>query len=149
MIMKIKKLKIKLKTEKQSAIRDLTSVIEEFVQKSKILNGLINIQSLHTTAAVFVNEKESGLLKDMIHHLEEIVPRKNKCVHDDFAIRTENLCEDECANGHSHLKAIHLPTSITLNIINGKIQFGRWQRILFIELDRSRDREISLLAIGE
>jgi thiamine phosphate synthase YjbQ (UPF0047 family) len=85
----------------------------------------------------------------MIHHLEEIVPRKNKCVHDDFAIRTENLCEDECANGHSHLKAIHLPTSITLNIINGKIQFGRWQRILFIELDRSRDREISLLAIGE
>jgi thiamine phosphate synthase YjbQ (UPF0047 family) len=59
--MKIKKLKIKLKTEKQSAIRDLTSVIEEFVQKSKILNGLINIQSLHTTAAVFVNEKESGL----------------------------------------------------------------------------------------
>jgi thiamine phosphate synthase YjbQ (UPF0047 family) len=55
----------------------------------------------------------------------------------------------ECANGHSHLKAIHLPTSVTLNIFNNKIQLGQWQRILFIELDRSRNREISLLVIGE
>jgi secondary thiamine-phosphate synthase enzyme len=147
--MKVKKLKIKLKTEKQSAIRDLTSVIEEFVQKSKISNGLINIQSLHTTATVFINEKESGLLKDIAKNLEKTSSSKGEYIHDDFSVRTENLCKGECANGHSHLKALHLPTSVTLNIINGKIQFGRWQRILFIELDRSRDREISLLALGE
>ncbi len=145
----IKKSEIKLKTKGQSAVEDLTDRVEKFVKESRIRNGLINIQSRHTTATVFVNERESGLLKDIAKNLEKTSSVRGKYVHDDFSVRTVNLCVGECANGHAHLKALHLPTSVTLNIINSKIQLGRWQRILFIELDRSRDREISLLAIGE
>lgn len=149
LIMKINQETIEFKTKEQMAISDLTSKIEKIVRKSRIRNGLLNIQSLHTTATVFINERETELLKDFCHHLEKISPQKDKYFHDDFEVRTENFCGDECANGHSHCKALNLPTSITLNIVNNKIELGRWQRILFIELDRSRERKISIALFGE
>jgi len=52
-------------------------------------------------------------------------------------------------NGHSHCKAVHLPTSVTLNLIEGQMQLGTWQRIMFIELDRARDRKIQVQIFGE
>jgi thiamine phosphate synthase YjbQ (UPF0047 family) len=58
------------------------------------------------------------------------------------------MCDGECANGHSHCKQILLNSSYTFNIIDGKIDLGVWQRIFMVELDRKRDREISLMAMG-
>ena len=59
------------------------------------------------------------------------------------------MCDGECDNGHSHNKALHLPTSVMLNIIKGKLQLGTWQRIFAIELDQARPRKIALQIIGE
>jgi thiamine phosphate synthase YjbQ (UPF0047 family) len=81
--------------------------------------------------------------------LEKIAPEKADYQHDDFNIRTINMCDGECQNGHSHCKAIHLPTSQMLNIVSNKLQLGKWQRIFAIELDRSRPRQIALQIIGK
>jgi thiamine phosphate synthase YjbQ (UPF0047 family) len=56
---------------------------------------------------------------------------------------------NEPRNGHAHAKALLLRTAETLNVAHGRLQLGRWQRVLLIELDGPREREVSLLAMGE
>lgn len=146
--MKISNTKITLQTKKEYDLIDLTDQIINFVKESKIKNGLVNIQTLHTTATLILNENEPLLWKDFQRHLENLSPKTLEYQHDNFKIRTVNLCSDECANGHSHCKAILLSPTLTLNLINNKLQLGQWQRIIFIELDRSRKREIQIQIIG-
>jgi len=138
-----------LQTKDQFDIIDITDEIKAFVKETGTKNGIINIQTLHTTATIFVNENEPELLKDLKNHLEKLAPKKDNYYHDDFKVRTVNVCEDECANGHAHCKALHLPTSVCLNIKDNEIQFGSWQRIMFIELDRARERKIQVQILGE
>jgi len=140
---------LSIQTKDLLDITDITDRIKTFVKEAKNKDGLINIQSLHTTATVFVNENEPLLLEDIKKHLQQIAPIDGDYGHDDFEKRTVNMCADECANGHAHCKAIHLPTSVSLNIKDNKIQLGQWQRIMFIELDRARKREIQIQILGE
>jgi len=140
---------ISLETKEEFDIIDLTDEIKHFVQKSQIKDGFVNIQTLHTTAALLLNEKEPLLFKDFRNHLEKLAPKNAKYNHDNFEERTVNLCDDECANGRSHCRAIHLPVNICLNLIAGEIQLGTWQRILFIELDRARKRRVQVQIAGE
>ncbi len=147
--MEIKNKTFEYQTKRELEIRDITDDIEKFVVETGIKNGLINIQTFHTTATVFVNENEPLLIEDIKKNLKRLAPSTVKYSHDNFDIRTVNMCEDECANGQAHCKAVYLPCNVCLNILDGKIQFGRWQRILFIELDRPRPRKIQALLIGE
>ena len=128
---------------------DITDEVKNFLKESEIKNGLVNIQVLHTTAGLIFNENEPLLIEDIKLHLERTAPRDLKYNHDDFGRRKVNLCDDECVNGHSHCKAIHLPVNITINLINGEVQLGQWQRILFIELDKARKRRVQIQIIGE
>lgn len=146
--MKIKNEIIKLKTAATLDFIDITDKIQEKIKKVGIKNGLVNIQSLHTTMSVIVNEAEPLLIGDMKKLLEKLGPKSYKYSHDNFEIRTVNMCDGECKNGHSHNKAIHLPTSVMMNILKGKLQLGQWQRIFAVELDRSRSRQVALQIIG-
>jgi thiamine phosphate synthase YjbQ (UPF0047 family) len=96
-----------------------------------------------------VNESEPLLIADMKVLLEKLAPRTYDYLHDNFKIRTVNMCAGECANGHAHNKSIHLPTSTMLNVSGNKLQLGQWQRVFAVELDRSRPRQIALQIIGE
>jgi len=139
---------IKLKTTTALDFIDITEKIKEKLKKAGVRRGVINIQSLHTTMAVLVQEAEPLLIMDIKKMLEKVAPRTAKYMHDNFDIRTVNMCDGECANGHSHCKATVLPTSCHLNIVDGDLQLGMWQRVFAVELDRSRPRQISLQIIG-
>ena len=76
-------------------------------------------------------------------------PDDGRYRHDDLALRTVNLTDEERRNGHAHCRALVLPTSVCLNISGGRLVLGRWQRVFFVELDGARDREISVLVFGE
>jgi len=128
---------------------DITDEVKAFIKESGIKNGLVNIQTLHTTTSLILNENEPLLIEDIKSNLQRIAPNTFKYNHDDFGKRTVNLCNDECINGHSHCKAIHLPVNITLNLIDDEIQLGQWQRILFFELDKVRKRKVQIQIIGE
>jgi len=147
--MKIIKYAINLKTVATLDFVDVTEKIQEKIKVAGIVNGIINIQSLHTTMAILVNEAEPLLISDLKKSLEKLAPQTHQYAHDNFKIRTVNMCDDECDNGHAHAKAIHLPTSVMLNISKGGLNLGRWQRVFAVELDRSRERQISLVIIGE
>jgi len=147
--MKIQNEILKLQTSTTLDFIDITEKIERALAKTGIKNGIVNIQSLHTTMAVIINESEPLLISDMKKMLEKIAPQNAKYQHDNFEIRTVNMCNGECQNGHSHCKAIHLPTSQILNILNNELQLGQWQRVFAIELDRARPRKIALQVIGK
>lgn len=147
--MKIKNHIISLATKETLEFIDITDDILSAIKNSGIENGIVNIQSLHTTMAIIVNEAEPLLIGDMKKMLERIAPEKIEYDHDNFEIRTVNMCDGECQNGHSHCKAIFLSPAQLLNIVDGKLQFGRWQRVFALELDRARPRQIALQIIGE
>ena len=140
---------IEYQTKDELDFIDITDEVKSFVKESQIKNGFVNVQTMHTTAAVILNENEPLLLDDIKKNLENIAPKNLAYNHDDFGRRTVNLCDDECVNGHSHCKAIRLPVNITLNLINNEMQLGQWQGIMLLELDRSRKRKIQILVMGE
>ena len=147
--MKTKNKIIKISSKNKFEMVDISDQVEDIVKESGIVNGLVNIQSLHTTASIFIQEKETGLRVDIVNFLQKVVDQSCYYQHDDFNIRTENMCDDECANGASHIMNMIISTATTLNIVNNKIQFGTWQKIIFIELDRARERKIAIQVIGE
>ena len=140
---------IELKTATTLDFIDVTDRIKAKLKKAGIKRGVINIQSMHTTMAVLVQEAEPLLISDIKKVLDKVAPRTIKYMHDNFDIRTVNMCDGECANGHAHVKATFLPTSCHLNIINSDLQLGLWQRVFAVELDRARPRQIALQIMGE
>ncbi len=147
--MKIMNHVIKLATKATLEFIDITDDVLSAIKTCGIKNGIVNIQSLHTTMAIIVNEAEPLLIGDMKKMLERVAPETLEYDHDNFEIRTVNMCDGECQNGHSHCKALLLSPSQILNIVDSKLQFGRWQRVFALELDRARPREVALQIIGE
>ncbi len=147
--MKIENKTLKIRTEKCLEFIDITTEIKNFVDKTGIKDGLVNVQTMHTTATLLLNENEPLLIEDIKKNLEEVAPRKSDYKHDNFDVRTVNMCDDECANGHSHCKAVYLTPTNTINLINGKLQLGTWQRIFLLELDRSRNRRVQVQILGK
>ena len=127
---------------------DITNQIKDFVKESKIKDGFINIQILHTSAALIVNENEPLLLEDFKKNLEMAASQNIEYQHDDLSKRKVNVCPEECINGHSHCKAIHLLVNTTLNLIDGKLQLGQWQRVFLVELDKPRKRKVQIQILG-
>jgi secondary thiamine-phosphate synthase enzyme len=127
---------------------DLTGEVAALVERSGIRDGLVNVQTRHTTTAIIVNENEPLLLDDLAKMLERLAPRDGQYQHNDFKRRID-VPPNEPANGHAHCQAIFLPTSVNLNIVDGRLQLGRWQSIFFVELDQGRERCVSLMVIGQ
>ena len=128
---------------------DLTEQLQGFVADCGLRVGVLNVQTLHTTTGIVVNEHEPLLLGDFQALLEETAPCDGRYRHDDAALRIVNLTEQERANGHAHCRALLLPSSASLNVSRGRLVLGQWQRVFFVELDGPREREVSLLVYGE
>jgi secondary thiamine-phosphate synthase enzyme len=127
---------------------DCTDELEALLERSGIRAGFMNIQTKHTTASLLINENEPLLITDIKRVLETLAPQQNTYLHNDFSIRTVNMQDHEDRNGHSHCKAIFLPTSHTLNIVGSRLDLGRWQRIFLLELDQPKIRNISVTILG-
>ena len=134
--MTVKSYSLKLDTNKQFEIIDITSMINELID---INEGIISIFSRHSTSAIVVNENERGLLDDFEFTLENLITDKYSYSHD----RIDN-------NARSHLKSFLLSSGESLPVKNQKLDLGTWQSVFFIELDGPRrSRTITLTMVGE
>jgi len=147
--LKTKSFSLSVKTQEAPQFIDITDWVSECVSNSEVTNGFAVVYSKHTTAAVKINENEPLLLEDMAKFLEGVAPRHAPYRHNDFEIRTVNMTPDESPNGHAHLQHLLLGTSETVPIFNGRMQFGTYQSIFFIELDHPRNREVMVQVVGE
>ncbi|HZO33825.1 MAG TPA: secondary thiamine-phosphate synthase enzyme YjbQ [Gaiellaceae bacterium] len=141
-----------LVTEHASQMIDVTDDVRQVVERSQVQNGMAVVYSPHTTCSILINEHEDGFKADFADLLERVAPAVGAYYrHDDLSVRTQGI-EDETAdfpNGHSHLRSGLLPSSQTIPIVDGRLTLGRWQRIFFCELDRSRKRKVLIQVIGE
>jgi secondary thiamine-phosphate synthase enzyme len=141
--------RISITTRQATQFADLTGQVDALVADAGLRTGLVHVQSLHTTTAVVVNEHEPLLLADFAALLEAVAPLDAPYRHDDMSVRTVNLAPGERSNGHAHCRAVLLGSSVSLNVAEGRLQLGRWQRLFLVELDGPRAREVSVLLFGE
>jgi secondary thiamine-phosphate synthase enzyme len=140
-----------LRTAGGLSFRDITDEVNEAVRESGITTGIACIYSPHTTCCVRVNEFETGFIEDFAELLRKLVPSETYYAHDDWAKRTENICPEDMdfGNGHSHCMAMLLGTAgESVPVRDGELFLGTWQRVLFIELDRERDRRWLVQVVG-
>ncbi len=127
---------------------DITDDVERVVALSGIEEGWVTVFSRHTTAAIRINEHEPELLKDLAALLASVAPDGADYFHNDFAVRWVNMTEDERPNGHAHCQHLLLGASETVPLVDGRLMFGRWQRIFLIELDHARTRDVVVSVMG-
>lgn len=127
---------------------DLSERLDWFVADAGLRFGILNVQTLHTTTAIVVNEHEPLLLADFQALLEAAAPGDGRYRHDDTIARTVNVTDAERVNGHAHCRALLLPSSACLNVTEGRLCLGPWQRVFLVELDGPRERDISVLIVG-
>ena len=120
-----------------SQLVDLTDTVMAFVRRSGIQEGLLSLWSMHTTCTVFINESQQALEVDIKAFLETAVSRASYYRHNDPA---HSDCDR--ANADSHLRAMLLGHSVTMQISGGELVVGRWQRVLCGEMDGPRTRTI-------
>jgi secondary thiamine-phosphate synthase enzyme len=140
-----------LRTAGGLTVTDITDEVNEAVQESGIRDGIACVYSPHTTCCVRVNEWEAGFLDDFAGMLQGLVPSDRYYAHDDWDRRTENLCPEdmEVGNGHAHCMAMLLGTAgESLPVRDGELALGTYQRVLFLELDRERDRRWLVQVVG-
>ena len=147
--MKTSTYRIHIDTTKAPEFVDITDKVDGFIKDSSVKNGFAVVYSKHTTAAIRINENEPLLLQDMEEFLGRIASRDENYRHNDFSIRTVNMTDDECPNGHAHCQNLLLGNSENIPIIEGELQFGKWQSIFFVELDMPRSREVLVQIVGE
>ena len=140
-----------LRTAGGLTVTDITDEVQAAVRQSGIVEGIACVYSPHTTCCVRVNEFEDGFLEDFTGLLRKLVPHDTYYAHDDWDRRTENICPEdmEIGNGHAHCMAMLLGTAgESVPVREGELQLGTWQRVLFIELDRERDRRWLVQVVG-
>ena len=133
-------------------VTDITEEVREIVLESGVVDGICCVYSPHTTCCVRVNEFESGMFEDFATLLRRLVPAEGHYyAHDDWGRRTENICPEdmEVGNGHSHCMSMLLGSAgESIPIREGELCLGTWQRVLFLELDRERDRRWLVQVVG-
>jgi secondary thiamine-phosphate synthase enzyme len=126
----------KFNTQGEIDFIDLSETIQEEVYKSAIKNGIVHIFAPHATGVLILTENDEALLEDIKVFLEELVPKNGGYQHP--------------SNAHSHLRSMVLPPDKTLPVIEGKVEFGTWQSLLFVETDvYPRERTIIIQVMGE
>jgi secondary thiamine-phosphate synthase enzyme len=133
-----------LHSQEGTEVSDITKLVQEAICQFPVTTGLVLVNALHTTCALFLNEFQAALVEDLKALVDRLVPERAGYRHDD-----PRYSDCERGNGHSHLRSALLSRTITLPIHDGDLLLGRFQSIVFAEFDGPRKREISVHVIGE
>ena len=137
--MKIYTKHLTINTKKRIDFVNITSEIEKVVRDSGVKEGLVLVNAMHITASVFINDNESGLLKDFEAWLKKLAPKNLDYKH-------HMTGED---NAYAHLWRTIMGREVTIAITNGELDFGPWESIFYGEFDGQRQKRILVKVIGE
>ena len=118
---------------------NITREVENALKKSGIAEGMILVSAMHITAGVYVNDAESGLIKDIDSWLEKLAPFNPDYNHH-WTGET---------NGDAHLKSMIVHHEVIVPVTKGKLDFGPWQQVYYAEFDGQRPKRIIIKVMGE
>ena len=116
--------------------------LEEILGRSGVADGMMLVSAMHITAAVFVNDDESGLHQDFEAWLERLAPFDPS----PKAYRHNRTGEE---NGDAHLKRQVMGREVVVAVTQGRLDFGPWEQIFYGEFDGCRRKRVLIKIIGE
>ncbi|MGE5556702.1 MAG: secondary thiamine-phosphate synthase enzyme YjbQ [Methanocella sp.] len=126
---------LKFSTRGEIDFIELSDEIQEIASNSNIKNGIVHVFAPHATGVLILNENDAALLEDIRVFLEELVPRRRGYQHP--------------SNAHSHLRSMVLSPDKTLPLIDGRVAFGTWQSLFYVETDvHPRERMLIVQVLG-
>ena len=134
---------ILIKTSDRTELVNLTDEIRRMFEATGVVDGYIQVSSLHTTAGLFINEWQDALLVDIKSMLEQIVPRENYYKHND---PEHSDCDRH--NADSHLRNVVLGHSLSVPVAEGKLVLGQGQSVILAEFDGPNERKVFIQVFG-
>lgn len=145
---------------------DVTEGVKQIVEKTGVKNGLLTVYTHHTTCSVVIQEPSRGktfngtlyIFQDLVNALAKIVPTceyEGQYLHPslEHRARAEAIGEDAAwsLNTDAHLRSVIIGRSVSIPVIDGAVQLGRFGHIFFIDWDqvRAREREVLVHIVGE
>lgn len=125
-------------TKNRRELVNITDRIAELVEKSEIEDGMCLVSAMHITSAIWVNDEESGLKKDLVKWLDEIAPAKPDYLH-------HQTGED---NADAHLKRTVVHHQTLLPITEGRLDLGPWEQVFYAEFDGQRKKRVIVKILG-
>lgn len=126
-----------MRTSRRAELLEVTGRVEEVVARSGVESGVVVVQSLHTTAALTLNENaDPDVEHDLLAKLEEMVPRR------------EPYYRHGEGNSDSHLKTSFFGPSLTVLVDGGRLVLGRWQGVYLCEFDGPRERRLAVQVLS-
>lgn len=131
---------LRLKTTDRFQLIDITRDVEGIVERSGVSSGIVLVFAPHATACIIANEKENGLMDDIMRKTMKFTePGSSKWMHD----RIDD-------NAHAHIGSALFGSERIFPIVNKRLVKGTWQNIFFFEMDGPRPhRKAYVLVIGE
>src|SRR3954463_3126715 len=130
--------RIKVNTSKKREVVDLTDDLQKVIEKSYAkVSGFCQLSVLHTTAALTTADLDPGTDLDMLDAFEHLVPKLNyRHPHNP-------------AHVPDHILSALIGTSLSLPFEKKKLLLGTWQRVVLVELDGPRERELAVSISAE
>jgi secondary thiamine-phosphate synthase enzyme len=126
-------------TKQRREIVRITDEVAAVVAKSGVREGMALVSAMHITAAVYVNDWESGLIQDIQDWLEQLAPSG-------VDYRHHRTGED---NGDAHLKRSVLGHQVMVPITNGALDLGPWEQVFYAEFDGQRRKRVIVKVMGQ
>lgn len=116
----------------------ITEQVDDVIQRSGIKDGLVLVNPMHITAAVIVNDDESGLKRDFVRVLQKLVPYDERYEH--------NVGEDNAA---AHIWRQLMGHQVVMPVRNGRMELGTWEQLFYCEFDGQRTKRVLVKVIGD
>lgn len=128
-------IRIKVNTSKKREVLDITDKVNEEVEKSGIKNGVCNLFVTHTTAAITTADLDPGTEQDYLKAFDKLIPD------------LEYNHPHDPSHMSDHILSSLIGTSISVPVEDGQLVLGTWQRVILIEFDGPKQREIIITLI--
>ena len=125
-------------TRQRQEIVRITDEVASIVKTSGVRDGIVLVSAMHITAAVYVNDWETGLITDIQAWLEKLAPAG-------LDYRHHQTGED---NADAHLKRTILGHQVIVPITGGTLDLGPWEQLFYAEFDGQRRKRVIVKVMG-
>ena len=121
-----------IKTAKKDEVLDITDRVQKLIDEEEIESGVATLFVKHTTCALTIADLDPGTDKDILKALRNMLPK------------LEYNHPHDPEHTPDHIISAIIGPSLSIPITDGKLSLGTWQRIVLVELNGPKEREIEI-----